>query len=68
MKVTRRFTRAEHDPYESIEFVERSSEIRNPDGLQKGAVRLVVDGQPVAGNLVPIFANGRTHTVVATLG
>ncbi len=32
MKVTRRFTRAEHDPYESIEFVERSSEIRNPDG------------------------------------
>ena len=32
MKVTRRFTRAEHDPYESIEFIERSSEIRNPDG------------------------------------
>jgi len=32
MKVTRRFTRAGHDPYESIEFIERSSEIRNPDG------------------------------------
>jgi ribonucleoside-diphosphate reductase alpha chain len=32
MKVSRRFTRAEQDPYESIEFVERSSEIRNPDG------------------------------------
>jgi len=32
MKVTRRFTRAGRDPYESIEFVERSSEIRNPDG------------------------------------
>ena len=32
MKVTRRFTRAEKDPYESIEFVERSTEIRNPDG------------------------------------
>ena len=32
MKVTRRFTHAGTDPYESIKFVERSSEIRNPDG------------------------------------
>ncbi len=32
MKVTRRFTRAGEDPYESIDFVDRSSEIRNPDG------------------------------------
>ena len=32
MKVTRRFTCAGDDPYASIEFVERSSEIRNPDG------------------------------------
>ncbi len=32
MKVSRRFTRAEKDPYEDIQFVERASEIRNPDG------------------------------------
>jgi len=32
MKVTRRFTGAGKDPYETVEFVERSSEIRNPDG------------------------------------
>ena len=32
MKVTRRFTRAGEDPYETIAFVDRSSEIRNPDG------------------------------------
>ncbi len=32
MKVTRRFTCAGKDPYEKIEFEERSSEIRNPDG------------------------------------
>jgi ribonucleoside-diphosphate reductase alpha chain len=32
MKVTRRLTRAGEDPYQGIEFVERSSEIRNPDG------------------------------------
>ena len=32
MKVTRRFTCVGEDPYETVEFVERSSEIRNPDG------------------------------------
>jgi len=32
MKVERRFTAAGQDPYEGIEFVVRSSEIRNPDG------------------------------------
>ena len=32
MKVTRRFTHAGTNPYETIDFVERSSEIRNPDG------------------------------------
>ena len=32
MKVTRRLSRAGEDPYESIPFVERDSEIRNPDG------------------------------------
>jgi ribonucleoside-diphosphate reductase alpha chain len=32
MKVTRRFTRVGEDPYETIAFVDRSSEIRNPDG------------------------------------
>ncbi|NOZ78925.1 MAG: vitamin B12-dependent ribonucleotide reductase [Acidobacteria bacterium] len=32
MKVARRFTTAGNDPYDGIEFVERSSEIRDPDG------------------------------------
>ncbi|MEJ2580981.1 MAG: vitamin B12-dependent ribonucleotide reductase, partial [Acidobacteriota bacterium] len=32
MKVSRRFTRVGTDPYEGMEFVTRSSEIRNPDG------------------------------------
>jgi ribonucleoside-diphosphate reductase alpha chain len=32
MKISRRFTKAEADPYESIKFVTRASEIRNPDG------------------------------------
>jgi ribonucleoside-diphosphate reductase alpha chain len=32
MKVPRRFTHAGKDPYDDIEFVERASEMRNPDG------------------------------------
>ncbi len=32
MKITRLFTKAGHDPLESIEFVKRVSEIKNPDG------------------------------------
>jgi len=32
MRITRRFTRAESSPYEDMNFVRRSSEIRNPDG------------------------------------
>ena len=43
MKVTRRFTRVGQDPYEGIEFVERSSEIRNPDG----SVVFAMDGVKV---------------------
>ncbi len=43
MKVTRRFTRAGQDPYDGIEFLERSSEIRNPDG----SVVFAMDGVKV---------------------
>ena len=32
MKVSRRFTREGANPYEEFKFVERTSEIRNPDG------------------------------------
>ena len=32
MRIPRRYTRAGSDPYEGLEFVSRSSEIRNPDG------------------------------------
>jgi ribonucleoside-diphosphate reductase alpha chain len=32
MKITRRFTRDGHDPFETIEFTSRTSRITNPDG------------------------------------
>ena len=48
MKVTRRFTCAGKDPYETIEFEERLSEIRNPDGT----LVFSMDGVKVPGRLV----------------
>jgi len=41
--------------------------IRNPHGLQGGRVELTLDGKPIEGNLLPLSAAGKTHTVVATL-
>jgi cellobiose phosphorylase len=42
-------------------------EIHNPAGVSKGSVRLVVDGNPCDGAVVPIFDDGAEHTVDATL-
>ncbi len=41
--------------------------IRNPDGVQKGKLSLSIDGEPLAGNLVPVFADGQTHVVEVLL-
>jgi len=32
VRIERRFTRSGQSPYEGLKFVQRSSEIRNPDG------------------------------------
>ncbi len=42
-------------------------QFKNPAGLQKAKVQLVVDGQPIDGNTVPAFGDGRLHEVEATL-
>lgn len=41
--------------------------IHNPNGKQTGAIQLVVDGKPIEGNEVPIFNDGKTHSVDATI-
>jgi cellobiose phosphorylase len=41
--------------------------IRNPDGLCKGTVRLTVDGQGIAGQIVPAFDDGGEHEIDALL-
>jgi cellobiose phosphorylase len=42
--------------------------VRNPDHVCKGVASLEVDGQPLDGNIVPIFADGGEHRVVVVLG
>lgn len=41
--------------------------IENPLGLQKGKIQLEVDGKAIEGNLVPIFSDGKVHTVKAVI-
>ncbi len=41
--------------------------VRNPHHLEKGRVELVVEGLLCPGNLLPDFADGKTHEVIATM-
>ena len=42
--------------------------VSNPTHVSKGVASLTVDGQPVSGNVLPLFGDGLTHRVEATLG
>ncbi len=44
--------------------------VRNPDHVCRGVKQMVVDGQSIAGNRLPVFNDGRTHPVhiVVTTG
>ncbi|HEX2905800.1 MAG TPA: hypothetical protein VHO69_02995, partial [Phototrophicaceae bacterium] len=41
--------------------------VTNPNHVNQGVKSVVVDGKPITGNIVPVFADG-THTVAVTLG
>ncbi|MGD8626222.1 MAG: glycosyl transferase, partial [Anaerolineae bacterium] len=43
-------------------------EVENPDGASKGVRRLVVDGQEIEGQVVPVFADGARHRVQVIMG
>ncbi|MCQ9207195.1 MAG: glycosyl transferase [Omnitrophica bacterium] len=43
-------------------------EIKNPKGISKGINSLSVDGKSVKGNIIPDYADGKTHKVEAVLG
>ncbi len=42
--------------------------IRNPKHVCKGVHAVTVDGQPIDGSLLPVFADGQTHRVEVILG
>ena len=42
--------------------------VSNPEHVSKGIKKLVVDGQEVAGNIIPVFDDGAIHTVTAVMG
>ena len=43
-------------------------EVQNPDGVSSGVRSVTVDGQLFSGALLPVFADGNTHTVTVIMG
>ncbi|MBN1361182.1 MAG: hypothetical protein JW993_11340 [Sedimentisphaerales bacterium] len=42
--------------------------VRNPRHVCKGIEKITVDGKPLEGNVVPVFADGKTHEVAVVMG
>ena len=42
--------------------------VTNPKNISKGIKKLSLDGKPVSGNMVPVFNDGKEHSVEAELG
>lgn len=42
--------------------------VQNADHVCKGVKSVMIDGQPLDGNVVPAFGDGKTHRVVVTMG
>ncbi len=43
-------------------------EVSNPNGVNFGVKSMVVDGRSIQGNVLPAFADGKTHDVKVVLG
>jgi cellobiose phosphorylase len=42
--------------------------VKNPHHVSKGVKSLIVDGRPIAGHVVPVFDDGKTHEVEVVMG
>ena len=42
--------------------------IKNPDHVCKGVKSVTVDGNAIDGNILPVFGDGKTHTVEVVMG
>ncbi len=45
-----------------------SIEVDNSAGVQKGVVSMTADGKPLKGNILPVYSDGKKHTVKAVMG
>ncbi len=43
-------------------------EVKNPDHISKGVKQIIVDGNPIQGNVIPKFASGTNHNVEVIMG
>lgn len=43
-------------------------DVRNPEHVSHGIQEIVVDGEPLQGNVLPIFGDGKTHSVSVLMG
>ncbi len=43
-------------------------DVKNPNHVSKGVVSMLVDGENVEGNIVPIFSDGKSHKVEIIMG
>lgn len=42
--------------------------VSNPDGVCKGVKSVTVDGEPIDGNVLPVFGDGKVHRVEVVMG
>lgn len=42
-------------------------EIRKKEGIQRGRVKIQLDGEPIKGNIIPPCGDGQTHTVLVSV-
>ena len=42
--------------------------IKNPNHVFKGVKSVTVDGKAIEGNILPVFGDGKTHTVEVVMG
>jgi cellobiose phosphorylase len=43
-------------------------EVKNPEHISKGVYRIKVDGREINGNIVPVFEDGKNHSIEAVIG
>jgi len=43
-------------------------EVKNEEHVNMGVKQIIVDGQPIEGNIVPAFNDGKVHHVVVIMG